>query len=388
MKKTIKGISLILALVCWIAFDKILPDDISIYNSITAAQHNKSKKEIKIYSDNITEAFEKNFTLLNIIPTKEINPHDQSKKFVIPCGTLFGIKFHTKGVTVISCCDISYNGKIINPGEKCGLKAGDSILSVNNQPIADCGELQRLISQSSGSELRILFDRQGKKLERILSPVQINGEYKVGLWVRDSCAGLGTMTFYDPNSNYFAALGHGICDSDTGEIMPLGSADITSAQIGSITKGTNGIPGSINGYFDGGNAIGHAVVNNELGLYGLLYGEVPNFEPVEIANIKDVQKGKAQILCSLDGGSPKYYNIEITNVNYDPQNKTKNLQITASDTELLEKTGGIVQGMSGSPILQNGKLVGAVTHVFMTNPTKGYGIFAQNMYDEIAKRQN
>ena len=196
------------------------------------------------------------------------------------------------------------------------------------------------------------------------------------------------MTFYDPNSNYFAALGHGICDSDTGEIMPLGSADITSAQIGSITKGTNGIPGSINGYFDGGNAIGHAVVNNELGLYGLLYGEVPNFEPVEIANIKDVQKGKAQILCSLDGGSPKYYNIEITNVNYDPQNKTKNLQITASDTELLEKTGGIVQGMSGSPILQNGKLVGAVTHVFMTNPTKGYGIFAQNMYDEIAKRQN
>ena len=328
--------------------------------------------------------------LLNIIPIKEINVHATEKKLVVPCGTLFGIKFYTKGISVINCNDIDIGFRTVNPGEESGLRSGDTILRINGKDMRNCKDMQREITESGGSSISIEYDRQGQIFNTIITPVQSDGEYRVGLWIRDSCAGLGTMTFYDPATNKFAALGHGICDSDTGELLPLDSADITQAKIGSITKGSNGVPGSINGYFANENneASGRAIINNETGLYGILDEPVSYSEPVEIANIQDIHKGEAQILCTLDDGKPKYYNIEITGVNYDEKNKTKNLQIVATDNRLLEKTGGIVQGMSGSPILQNGKLVGAVTHVLVTNSAKGYGIFAQNMYEEIDKNLN
>ncbi len=326
--------------------------------------------------------------LLDIIPIKEVNVRTVEKKFVVPCGNLFGIKFHTKGVTVINCNDIMVGLSSYNPGEECGLMPGDNILSVNGEEIESCDDIQNIILNSGGSPLRVEFERQGEYYHTDMTPVRSKGEYKAGLWIKDSCAGLGTMTFYDPETNYFASLGHGICDSDTGELLLLDRAEITGAEISSITRGTNGIPGSINAFFSGSESTGQALLNNQTGLYGILKDPVSDFEPVEIANIQDIRKGPAEILCTLDENGPQYYSIEITHVDYDEKNKTKNLQIIATDERLLNKTGGIIQGMSGSPILQNGKLIGAVTHVLVTNSAKGYGIFAQNMYDEIDKNLN
>ncbi len=399
MRKIIKSISVITTVLSFVIFSiigecrKVLPDEAAVYENekisfnyfITVSSNNQSKKEIKVNSEIDSSSQIKNLTLLNIIPIKEINVQNTEKKYVIPCGTLFGIKFYTRGVCVISCNDIIFENKKMNPGQDSGLEPGDTIIKVNNKYLSDCEQLQNETKLSGGKPLIIEYERQGNSYATQINPVISDGSYHLGLWIRDSCAGLGTMTFYDPDTNRFAALGHGICDNDTGMLLPLDSAEITRARIGSITKGSSGVPGSINGYFSGTDtdSIGSAASNSEIGLYGTLYKPIQRFEPIEIANIQDVHKGAAQILCTLDDDEPKYYSIEITSVNYDRNNKTKNLQITATDNRLLEKTGGIVQGMSGSPILQNGKIVGAVTHVLITNSVKGYGIFAQNMYKEL-----
>lgn len=402
MRKAIKTLSIILSVFCCGIFgvcthyEKNFPNNITVYTNEnisfndfnTISFNNQSKNEITVNSDLNGSSYSGNLMLLNIIPIKEVNVRTAEKKYVVPCGNLFGIKFHTKGVTVINCDDIMVGLSSYNPGNECGLMPGDTILTINDEAVKGCEDMQNAVSESGGLPLKIEFERQGEFYHTNLVPVKSKGEYRAGLWIKDSCAGLGTMTFYDPETNCFASLGHGICDSDTGELLLLDSADITEAEISSITRGTNGIPGSINAYFSGSDAIGQALLNNETGLYGLLNNPIPEAEPVEIAGIQDIRKGSAEILCTLDENGPQYYSIEITHVDYDEKNKTKNLQIVATDERLLNKTGGIVQGMSGSPILQNGKLVGAVTHVLVTNSAKGYGIFAQNMYNEIDNNLN
>lgn len=401
MRKVVKGLSVILAVVCTgilglcIQYDRCLPDEYVVNTNEqlilndfnTISYNNQSKKEIKVNGSVSGEASSGQLMLLNIVPIKDVTVTAAEKKYAVPCGNIFGIKFHTKGVVVIKCDDITVNGKTYNPGRESGLKAGDIIMTINGTEICDCKDMQNAIYSSGGEQLSIEYCRQGQLYSTNINPIETNsnGNYKVGVWIKDSCAGLGTMTFYIPDTNYFASLGHGICDGDTGELLPLDSAEITKAEIGSITKGTDGLPGSINGYFEDNSTLGQAIVNNETGLYGVLSTSIGECEPVEIANIQEVKKGSAQILCTLDNGEAEYYSIDITHVNYDEANKTKNLQITVTDERLLEKTGGIVQGMSGSPILQNGKLIGAVTHVLVTNSAKGYGIFAQNMYEEIEK---
>ena len=401
MRNFIKSISIILSVICVCIFGICIesrnsyPNEITSYNNenisfnnfITITFNNQSKKEIKVNSELTEKNANRELMLMNIIPIKSVNVHNQPKKFVVPCGTLFGIKFHTKGVCVISCNQVDDSQNKINPGKEAGLEAGDTIININGNSIQSCDDVRQIVEQSSGSTLEIRYDRHGESKSTSIKPVMSDDGYKIGLWIKDSCAGLGTMTFYDPDSGAFASLGHGICDSDTGELLLLESAEITPAKISSITKGSNGIPGSINGYFSSDDSIGNAVVNNNMGLYGKLNCDISQFEPIEVAAIQDIHKGKAQILCTLDNESPKYYNIEITDVNYDEKNKTKNLQILATDNRLLEKSGGIIQGMSGSPILQNGKLVGAVTHVLITNSAKGYGIFAQNMIQQIDNNQ-
>lgn len=330
----------------------------------------------------------KELMLLNIIPIKEVNVHNTEKKYVVPCGNLFGIKFYTKGVVVIKCSDIILNDKTENPGSSGGLAPGDTIIRINNKEVVCCNDIKEVVSESKGNSLEVAFERQGKEYITRLTPVSTDsdGDFHLGLWIRDSCAGLGTMTFYEPDSKRFASLGHGICDSDTGKVLPLDSALITEAKVASITKGSQAVTGSINGYFAGGDkTLGVALRNCETGLYGTLTDTPCQAQPIEIANVQEITKGPAQIICTLDNGEPQYYNIEITRIDYDINNKTKNLQIIATDKRLLEKTGGIVQGMSGSPILQNGKLIGAVTHVLITNSAKGYGIFAQNMFNDMEK---
>ena len=230
--------------------------------------------------------------------------------------------------------------------------------------------------------MTIEAQRGGKEFTAVLTPVysEIDGLYKGGLWVRDSTAGIGTLTFYEPESGRFGGLGHGICDVDTNELMPLGSGEILPVAISGIVPGQRGAAGELQGYFSSDAAIGEMSANTETGVYGTLYQSPQQGETLPIAMKQQVHAGKAQILATIDGQGPQYYDIEIESVNYDENKITKNLVIKVTDSHLLERTGGIVQGLSGSPIIQDNRLAGAVTHVLVNNPQKGYGIFAETMW--------
>lgn len=371
-----------------------LPDEFIINNNESFSLKNFStislnnqlqNSELRVNSQNQSSTCTSNLTLLNIIPIKEVNVHCTEKKFVNVSGNVFGVKFYSKGVIVVGCEEISTGGVKRNPGTDCGIEEGDIILKMNEQNIIQAQNVNEIISASDGNPIKLTVQRDNEVFETNITPVECGGMYKIGLWIKDSCAGLGTMTFYTEDNNYFAALGHGICDTQTNEMLPLQSAELVKADIGSVTKGSNGLPGSINGYFNESTALGEAVVNCETGLYGIAGAEPDCYQKMEIAPLQEVTKGQAYILSTLDNSGPQLYTIDITHVNYDENNKTKNLEIVATDKRLLAKTGGIVQGMSGSPIIQNNKLVGAVTHVLIANSNKGYGIFAQNMYEEIEK---
>ena len=401
MKRAVKGSAAVLAVICACIFGvcsklgKALPDELTAYkdenisftNFNTISYKNQSKKGsgADLTSDGL---YRGNIELFNIIPVKSVTVRQTEKKYVVPCGTLFGIKFYAKGVAVIECCSVGADGSSVNPGKDCGLEPGDTILAIDGIEPECCGDVESITEKSGGCALRLLCRRDGHDFETEITPAQVGGSYRLGLWIRDSAAGLGTMTFFDPESGTFASLGHGICDDSTGGLLEIDRAELTRVEIAGITKGADGFPGSINGYFADEPPLGAATVNSDCGLYGELSYPIINAEPVEVATIQEIHRGKAQILCTLDGGEPKLYDIEITKVDYDEKNKTKNLQIIATDEELISKTGGIIQGMSGSPILQNGKLAGAVTHVLITNSVKGYGIFAQNMFDEMEKARN
>ena len=391
-RKAIRSVCILLTLGCSVVFSfcismsKKLPDDY-IFNkneqlSVSSSRILSLRKKMPVAAEN--DLSDGQLMFMNIIPVKDVNLHMREKKYVVPCGNIFGIKFYSKGAVVIKCTDIPGDRKNTNPGKNCGLQQGDTIIEINNKKVLSCADVENEVKNSGGKPMTLSYDRSGTVFETAITPVMSDdNEYRLGLWIRDSCAGLGTMTFYDPDTGCFASLGHGISDNDTGDPMLLHRAFVTQARISSITKGSDGITGSINGYFADDSAIGCAFGNTDTGLYGKLdYCPIEN-EPIEIANIQDVKKGAAQILCTLDNDGPKYYDIEITRVDYDENNKTKNLMISATDERLLAKTGGIIRGMSGSPILQNGKLIGAVTHVLVTNSSKGYGIFAQNMYTEM-----
>ena len=201
------------------------------------------------------------------------------------------------------------------------------------------------------------------------------------MWVRDSTAGIGTLTFYDQKSQCFGGLGHGICDADTYELMPLRTGDILPVTISGVTKGMRGTPGELRGYFSDDEAIGSLGANTSCGVFGMLEQE-PVGTVTQIGLKQSVQTGEVQILTTIDNEGPKYYSAVLESINYHGDQEGKNFVLRITDSKLLEKTGGIVQGMSGSPIIQNGKLIGAVTHVFVNDPTRGYGIFAENMLNQ------
>lgn len=371
--------------------DRIAFENLSVFNFNTVFVKRQSNTDaICAYSgqtvaETRSDCYDGEIDLFGVIPIKQVTVHREEKRYAVPCGELFGIKFYAKGASVIECCDIPCGEETVNPGKSCGLREGDTILAINGQKIGSYRDVEEYALSSEGRSLRLSCLRGGRSFETEITPVLTDAGYRLGLWIRDSAAGLGTMTFYDPKSGRFASLGHGICDDDTQQLLQLDRAEITKVEVAGITKGADGFPGSINGYFSDESPLGSADRNSEFGLYGELFAPPSGLGPTEIAPIHEVTTGRAQILCTLGGEGPELYDIEITHVNYDESNKTKNLQITARDDRLLDKTGGIIQGMSGSPILQNGKLVGAVTHVLVTNSAKGYGIFAQNMFDEMEK---
>ena len=300
---------------------------------------------------------------------------------VIPSGECIGVKMYTDGLIVVNTSELKdKNGKIRNIAHEYGIKKGDIIKKINGREAISSHTLADTVASSGGKELTLTIENDNKATEKKVKPIRTDEGYKLGIWLRDSTAGLGTITFFTQNS--FAALGHGICDIDTGNIMPIHRGIIQDCTINSIVKGSNGSPGAITGNIDGSEK-GKITKNTEKGIFGTL-SSPPIGKAMPVADKKEVKTGDAVILADVDGNGVQEYSIEIKRI-FPPMSDTKDMVIKITDSSLIEKTGGIVQGMSGSPIIQNGKLVGAVTHVFVNDPTRGYGIFIENMLAEAEK---
>lgn len=301
-------------------------------------------------------------------------------------GEPFGVKFYNDGVMIIDL-EKFYNGEgYVCPAEKGGLRIGDVIKEINGNKVTANEEVMAAIAENSGETVEMSISRQGEALTRNITPEKnMTGLYLLGAWIRDSCAGIGTITYYAGENNCFAALGHGICDTDTGEMMPLGNAEIVHAEISSVTKSVAGNAGSLNGFFTG-KTEGDLTKNTPIGVYGTIFdNNYKDKSKIEIADFDEIKTGKAEIYSTISGHNPEKFEAEITKVlNGNPENN-ENFVIKVTDERLLGKCGGIVQGMSGSPIVQDGKLVGAVTHVFINNTDEGYGVSARFMLSNYEK---
>lgn len=298
---------------------------------------------------------------------------------VIPLGTVFGMKLFTDGVIVASLSDIYTASGVCCPAAEAGIQPGDYLLQADGQSIPDNATLARYIGSSQGDPITFQVRRGEQVFEADVTPVYGEGSFLTGMWVRDSAAGIGTLTFYDPESGVFAGLGHGICDMDTNGVMTLKSGEPAPITLSGITKGEVGNPGQLRGYFSSDSSLGTLLANRETGVYGTFY-QAPTGEAVEILPKEEVHTGPVELLVTLDETGPQRYTAEIVKIIAKDQ-QTKNLVVQVTDPALLQATGGIVQGMSGCPILQDGKLAGAVTHVFTEDPTTGYGIFISNMLE-------
>ena len=297
-----------------------------------------------------------------------------------PGGMPFGIKFYTEGVTVVGFCDVESEKGSVNPAAAAGLRPKDVILKVDGEPLEGAAQLTERIESSEGREMTLLCRRGKEEMEIRLRPAYCpaEGRYKTGIWVRDSGAGIGTVTFILPDTGAFGGLGHGVCDADTGALVSMRRGNVTDVTISSVVKGAAGAPGELKGYFRAGKA-GALLGNSACGVWGV-FSEIPEVEreAVPVGMREELCEGEAHILCTLDDNEIGEYAVRISNIRRDAAG-AKCFTVTVTDPALLARTGGIVQGMSGSPILQNGKLVGAVTHVLINDPTSGYGIFAENM---------
>lgn len=307
--------------------------------------------------------YEVNVSLLGAIPIKSSSLTVSSRYYVVPSGDIFGLRLFTEGVVIVKIENVDTATGNFSPASAAGLAVGDVIVKVDESKVTSSNELSNLLSQKDKTSFNISFIRDGKELKTTLNTAMSvsEGKNKAGMWIRDSAAGIGTLTFYEPNSKIFAGLGHGVCDIDTGEILPLSDGDIVAAKVCGCYKGTSGKAGELCGSFLN-ESIGILYSNNSKGVYGLMTKKLKCDGAMPIAFSNEIELGKAQIIASVDENGPKYYDIEITRIS--PSNgENKNLVIKITDNELIEKTGGIVQGMSGSPIIQNEMLVGAVTHV-------------------------
>ena len=323
--------------------------------------------------------------LFGILPFKQVGIRVIEDQELIPVGVPIGIYVKTEGVLVVGtgefCCA---NGEKVSPAEHI-LKSGDYVLKLNGSEVTDKEELITEIENGSGEEIILTIRRGGECFDVRIQPVQDQtGKYKIGVWVRDNAQGVGTMTYIDSQGN-FGALGHGINDVDTSNLMEMNDGTLYQTEIISIQKGTAGHPGEMTGMivYSDDRILGDITSNSIRGIFGKCNHKalaLGTEEALPIGLKQEIQKGPAQILCTVDGMT-KYYDIEITDVHLDHDNVNRGIELKVTDPELIALTGGIVQGMSGAPIIQNGKFIGAVTHVLVQDSTRGYGIFIENMLE-------
>lgn len=327
-------------------------------------------------------------SFLDAIKIKTLEADIIPKTKVVPIGETIGLKLHTNGVLVVGMSEVkNINNEKVKPYLNSNITEGDMIIEANGVPITTTTDLTQTINLSNGEEISIKYIRDDKEYEENFKPIQIsNSEYKLGLWVRDTEAGIGTISFYEPSTKNFAALGHGILDIDTKSLISIANGEITTTNILSIIKGEKGIPGEIRGSLIGQTSIGIISKNTSIGIYGIL-NDLGHFrlsnDEIDVALREEIKPGKATMICSLENNQKKEYEVEIQKIYMNNNTDNKSMIVKITDKDLLEKTGGIIQGMSGSPILQNGKLIGALTHVLVSDPSKGYAIFADLMIKQM-----
>lgn len=309
-----------------------------------------------------------------------LTPDDLDGLQLIPGGMPFGVRFLTEGVTIVGFSDVETKSGKVNPASSAGLKEKDVILEADGTPLTSAKDLTERIENGKGKAITLTCRRGKNLLTVILTPVFSEKEngYKTGVWVRDSGAGIGTVTFILPDTGAFAGLGHGICDAETGALVPITKGSVSDVTVSSVVKGEVGKPGEIKGYFDPGKT-GALLGNSDCGVYGI-FSDTPEqmMEPMNIGLRDELEEGEATVYCTLTSNEIRAYTVKISDIKRG-ETGPKCFTVTVTDPALLKQTGGIVQGMSGSPIVQNGKLVGAVTHVLVNKPTTGYGIFIENM---------
>ena len=318
--------------------------------------------------------------LFGLFDVKDITVNLIDSIEVVPIGDIVGVKLYTDGVLVVGMSEISGS----KPYEDAGIKEGDRIIKINEKTVTCTADLIETVNSSNGNTMQVIYVRDGHENETSIKPVEVSDNiYKIGLWVRDTAAGVGTVTYYEPATNSFAALGHGIIDIDTDKLIEISSGEFVTTNIVSIDKGVEGNPGKINGSIENQETIGEIFKNTSFGVFGNLknksvFGtDLTKTMPVALRD--EIKTGKASIICTLENNEKKEYEIEIQKIYLNNNLNNKSMQVKVTDEELLEKTGGIIQGMSGSPIIQNGKFIGALTHVLVQSPTEGYAVFADMM---------
>ena len=327
-------------------------------------------------------------SLFGAIPVKSVNVRENEAPTLVVCGEPFGVKLLMEGVMVTGMSRVDCSGEDICPAELAGVEVGDVIRSADGCELTSNADLQRVISESGGRDVLLSISRGGADITADLRPVmsERDEKWRGGMWVRDSIAGIGTMTFINKETGGFAGLGHPVCDSDKGEIIPISSGEAVPVEITGARKGEKGVPGELQGRFTRSPVYGVLDKNCESGIYGRLSETAckelcSGAEELQMGYRQDITTGEAYIWSTLSGSSPERYSAEIERVDYSSGEGSKNMVIHITDPRLIDSSGGIVQGMSGSPVVQNGKLIGAVTHVFVSDPTRGYAIFAENMFE-------
>ncbi|NMB08320.1 MAG: SpoIVB peptidase [Tissierellia bacterium] len=372
-----------------------LHDENTIVQSISNINNtNKFKKVYKI--DGIDEGEAKyQLKFLGLVPVKKLDINVVNRQYLIPGGNAIGVRLNTRGVLVVAVTDvIGVDGKRYNPAKEAGIKNGDSILEIDNIKVKDASHVVELLNKIQDREIKVVVERNKIRYETEVRPIKSMQDncYRMGIWVRDKTAGIGTLTFYDENSKIFGALGHGITDIDTGNLLNVEYGKIMNARISNIEQGRKGNPGEIKGmFYETENVLGEIVKNSTYGIYGIIGEEFFKNNKVKAIPIgfkEEVKEGDAYILATIEDDKVEKFDIEILKAQFQQYPGQKSMTIKIKDKRLLQKTGGIVQGMSGSPIIQDGKLIGAITHVFVNDPTKGYGIYIEWMLEQINTNNN
>lgn len=316
-------------------------------------------------------------TVIAFFAAVPVNAFAQAKELV-PMGCTIGISMSTNGVMVAGLAATN-NGSSPSPAAKAGILPGDLITGLGGDKIGNSGDFMKATKKLTGEPVSVTVLRDGKTLQITIEPNMSSGVPEIGLWLRDGVSGVGTMTYYDPQSGEYGALGHSISDAESGAIIPLGRGDIMHSVVVEIVKSEVGKPGELHGVFDVNAICGSILQNTCCGIFGKLTQGVPQEDKaIPVGSEKDIKLGAAKILSNVSGSDITEYDIEIVRV-YKNEESGRTMMIKIADPDLLNKTGGIVQGMSGSPIIQDGKLIGAVTHVLLNDPTKGYAVSIDKM---------